>query len=300
MTPQPRILVGCDGSPESRAAVEWATDYAKATDGTLTLVHAWLWPSFQGVPVTLDGDSDPRQWGRSLLEQLKADVALPDDRAILEVAHGDAAQVLVDFAEDADLLVVGSHGLGVFSRLMLGSVSTRCATNAACPVAVVRAGSARQPELAPVVVGVDDSPGALTALRWAMDYADLMDRRLSVVHALELSAPPIPLAYPVPFSYTVPFDSPRTNGRTGVRKWLRDMVAKVEADRGHNLAQRASYQVLEGSPGNVLARQSDGASIVVVGRRGAGGFRRLVMGSVATALVHHATSTCVVTPPPVT
>ena len=289
---QPRVFVGCDGSPESRIAIEWATNYAKSTGGTLTLIHAWQWPTFQGVPVTLDHDSDPREWGLSLLKRLRSDVDLPDDRVILDVVHGDPARALIDLATDADLLVVGSHGLGAFSRLMLGSVSARCATHASCPVAVVRAGKPRPS--GHVVVGVDDSAGASIALRWAMEYAELTYRRLSVVHAVEVPAPPIPFGYPVTL------DVPRAQVRTQVRRWLREMVAKVEADRGRKFVRGVSYHVLEGSPGHVLAQQSSSASIVVVGRRGAGGFKRLLVGSVAAAVAHHANSTCVVTPPPVT
>lgn len=289
---QPRVFVGCDGTPESRTAIEWATDYARATGGTLTLVNAWQWPTCQGVPVTLDGNSDPREWGLSLLERLKGDVDLPDDRLGLDVVRGEPGRVLIDFATDADLLVVGSHGLGAFFRLILGSVSAKCATHASCPVAVVRPSQPRSP--GQVVVGVDDSASALIALRWAMDYAELTHRRLSVVHAVEIPAPPIPFGYPVTF------EVPRAQVRTGVRKWLRDMVAKVEADRGQKFVHGASYRVLEGSPGHVLTQQSRSASIVVVGRRGAGGFKRLLMGSVAAEVAHHAHSTCVVTPPPVT
>lgn len=286
---QPRILVGCDGSAESRTALDWAADYATATGGTLTLVNAWQWPTVQGVPVTLDRD-DPRDWSLTLLDRLRSELNLPDDRVLLDVSRGDPARVLLGLAADADLLVVGSHGLGAFSRLLLGSVSARCATHGPCPVAVVRAGSNPSPRK--VVVGVDDSPGALAALRWAMDYADLKRWPLSIVHAVENPAPPIPFGYPLMV------DIPRGQIHSEVRTWLRETVAKVEADRGHPLRRGASFHVADGSPGHVLAHQSDHASIVVVGRRGAGGFSRLVMGSVAAAVAHHATSTCVVTPPP--
>jgi nucleotide-binding universal stress UspA family protein len=289
---RPRILVGCDGSTESRTAVEWAAKYATATGGTLTMVHAWQWPAMQGVPVTLDRAGDPRDWGLALLERLTTDLDLSDDRVVLDVSHGDPAGTLLRLAADADLLVVGSHGLGVFARLMLGSVSSRCATHSPCPVAVVRPDS--QQSQRKVVVGVDDSQGALIALRWAMDYADLMHRPLSVVHAVEVPAPPIPFGYPVTM------DGSRALVHSEIRKWLRETVEKVEADRGRPLHRGASFHVKEGSPGHVLAQQSDHASIVVVGRRGAGGFNRLLVGSVAAAIAHHATSTCVVTPPPVT
>jgi nucleotide-binding universal stress UspA family protein len=289
---QPRILVGCDGSTESHAALAWATQYAKETGGVLTLVNAWQWPTVQGAPVILERERDPREMGLHLLERLKSTVDLPEDRLILDVSHGAPAHVLLQLAADADLLVVGSHGLGAFSRLVLGSVSARCATHASCPVVVVRPGA--QPPVRKVVVGVDDSPVARMALRWAMDYADLMHWPLSVVHAVDIPVPPIPFGYPVTY------EVPRAQVHRHARKWLRETVAKVEADRGCPLRRPASFHVVEGNPGHALVHESDEASIVVVGRRGAGGFARLLVGSTAAALAHHATSTCVVIPPPVT
>ena len=54
------------------------------------------------------------------------------------VAYGHPAQVLIDESKDADLLVVGSHGHGAFTGMLVGSVSIHCVTNASCPVVVVR------------------------------------------------------------------------------------------------------------------------------------------------------------------
>ena len=88
------------------------------------------------------------------LGQVTAALALQSeerlDRALQEVApeaegieverrvtEGNAAAVLVEASKDADLLVVGSRGLGGFSRLLLGSVSRQCVSHASCPVVVV-------------------------------------------------------------------------------------------------------------------------------------------------------------------
>lgn len=289
---QPRIVVGCDGSPESRTAVDWAADHARATDGTLTLVNAWQWPAVQGVPVVLERNTDPPARGLAVLERLRGAVDLPDDRVILDVVRGAPARVLLALAADADLLVVGSHGLGVFSRLVLGSVSARCATHASCPVVVVRPETSPRPRK--VVVGVDDSPGAMSALKWAMDYADLVHSQLTVVHAVEIATPTIPFGYPGTF------DLPQAEIHDGARTWLCETVVKAEADRGVPLWQSPSLRVYDGNPGHVLVHESENASLVVVGRRGSGGFARLLVGSVAAAVAHHASCTSVVIPPPMT
>ena len=288
-TRRPRILVGCDGSPESRAAVVWATRYAHRTEGSVNLISSWEWPTFQDVPIVY-GDFDPQRATQKLLERMRKDVDLDDARVTLTAIKGHPARVLLDHAVDSDLLVVGSHGLGVLSRLVLGSVSSRCAAQAHCPVVIVRPVD-KQPVRPYVLVGVDDSPGARAALRWAMDYADLTTAPLTVVHAAEPPPPPIPSGYPVTFSY------PRAAVHRSLRSWLRDLIGKEQADRGAEFQHGVTLRVLDGNPAHVMVEESANAAVTVVGRRGAGGFHRLLIGSAASALAHHGHSTVVVVPP---
>lgn len=286
---RPRILVGCDESPESRDAVEWATRYAHRTDGTVHLVATWEWPALQEVPIVY-GDFDPRESCRELLQRLRQDIDLEDDRITLTVVKGNPARVLIDLADSSDILVVGSHGLGVVSRFALGSVSARCAAHAGCPVAIVRQRH-DTPARPHVLVGVDDSPCARAALRWGMDYADLTGVPLTVVHAVQTPPPAIPGGYPMTFSY------PRAAAHRSLRAWLRDLLGKEQADRGREPAHPVTVRVLDGNPGRMLVEESAHALVTVIGRRGAGGFRRLLIGSVASALAHHGQSTVVVVPP---
>lgn len=286
---RPRIIVGCDGSPESREAVRWATRYAHRTDGALHLVATWEWPTFQDVPIVY-GEFDPRDACEKDLRRARQDIDLDDDRVSMTVTKGNPARVLLDLAHTSDLLVVGSHGLGVLSRFVLGSVSARCAAHAECPVVVVRHGD-DAPVRPHVLVGVDDSPSASAALRWAMDYADLAEVPLTVVHAAAPPPPPIPAGYPMTFSY------PRAAVHRSLRSWLRDLLGKEQADRGRELRNDVTLRVLDGNPAHVMVEESALALVTVVGRRGAGGFGRLVMGSVASALAHHGQSTVVVVPP---
>lgn len=288
MTTRPaRIVVGCDGSPDSRDAVRWAADYVKRVDGALELVSAWEWPSFQDVPIVYGG-YDPRATCQHFLDRMRQDVDLEDDQVTLTVVKGHPARVLVDHVSTTDLLVVGSHGQGVFSRLVLGSVSARCAAHAPCPVVIVR-----QPEKLPprphVLVGVDDSPSARAALRWAVDYADLTLSPLTLLRAVE-SPPPIPPGYPVTFSH------PREDLHNSIRSWLRELIDKEQADRGRELAAGVRLLVMDGNAAHIMVDESTSAALTVVGRRGAGGFRRLLIGSVASALAHHSHSTVVVVP----
>jgi len=285
MTQRPSILVGCDGSPESKTALDWAVAHARATSGSLRLVAVWDWPTWQGEAVSY-GPWDPKDSCRSALDRLRADISFPPDRLSADVVHGQPGRVLVEGAREADMLVVGTHGLGAVERLVLGSVSAHCALRSPVPVVVVRPPTDRRG----VLVGVDDSAGARAALRWAMDYADLVGQPLVAMNIVELPAPPVPGGYPVLVA------NPRADLHREVRSWLDELVEKEQAERG--LPVRCGYRVkvADGNPGHVLVEQSKRAGITVCGRRGAGGFRRLVMGSAATALAHHGHSSLVVIP----
>jgi nucleotide-binding universal stress UspA family protein len=137
-----RIVVGVDGSPGSLHALSWAGREARLRDATLEVVVAWTYP----IPVLLFPVApDPpdvktlRKEAHELVERALAKVA--DDVSGIDVerrvVEGSAPEVLMNKAKEADLLVLGSRGLGGFRGLLLGSVSQQCALHATCPVVVV-------------------------------------------------------------------------------------------------------------------------------------------------------------------
>lgn len=131
---RPRIVVGVDGSPESEAALRAAYDEARLRAGELVVVHAWQYP-----PLGPSGD-DRRRAEADLADcverfRLAADPAVPITEKLV---GGDARTALVHEARDADLVVVGSRGLGRVTSAVLGSVSTYVLHHATCPVEVVR------------------------------------------------------------------------------------------------------------------------------------------------------------------
>jgi nucleotide-binding universal stress UspA family protein len=139
------IVVGIDGSPHSKAALLWALDEAKLRGATLRVVHAWSLPAVtaaQGFAPVFDAEllDVLRQDAEDLVERALAEVDAEKAGVQIEreLVHGPPAQALVEAAEDADLLVTGSHGRGGFAGLLLGSVSQQAAHHAACPVVIVR------------------------------------------------------------------------------------------------------------------------------------------------------------------
>ncbi len=138
-----RIVVGIDGSDESKEAFRWALEEARLRKATLKAVHAWRDPYLLAPGYGLPQDFEPAALQIQAEEFLSAAVAeiagKSSDVTIEELAaEGPAASVLTEAAEGADLLVVGSRGHGGFAGLLLGSVSQQCAHHAPCPVVIIR------------------------------------------------------------------------------------------------------------------------------------------------------------------
>ena len=145
----PTIVVGVDGSPQSKDALRWAVDEAKLRGATLHVVQAWheaagLWANPVGPAVGAvawpehELAEEARATLRETIKETLGDPVGVELRA--SVAVGSPAKALVDTADadHADLLVVGSRGRGGFRSLLLGSVSEQVVTHAHCPVAVIR------------------------------------------------------------------------------------------------------------------------------------------------------------------
>jgi nucleotide-binding universal stress UspA family protein len=140
----PRIVVGVDGSPSSRAALRWAVRQAKFMSGTVDAVIAWQIPmvlqSYGWAPIYVEEEGNFREDARKRIDALIGEVVeQADSRRVRSlVIKGHAAEALIEAAEGADLLVVGSSGRGGFAQALLGSVSQHCVHHAPCPVLIMR------------------------------------------------------------------------------------------------------------------------------------------------------------------
>jgi nucleotide-binding universal stress UspA family protein len=135
------IVVGIDGSEGAARALRFAAQEASLRDTDLRIVAVWNVPaayyaSEAMAPIPTD------QFERSMRTAAERQVddclaEYPDVKRHLVVAEGTPSQVLVEKSERAEMLVVGSRGLGGFRGLMLGSVGQQCAHHANCPVVIV-------------------------------------------------------------------------------------------------------------------------------------------------------------------
>jgi len=140
-----RVVVGVDGSEESKRALQLACEEASEHGAELLVVSAWTPPP---PPTAPPFGSFP--WGADttqLVENAEAALqktlgeVLGDSPSVpieARVAEGNAAKVLIDLSRSADMLVVGSRGYGGFSGLLLGSVSQQVVAHAECSVVVAR------------------------------------------------------------------------------------------------------------------------------------------------------------------
>jgi nucleotide-binding universal stress UspA family protein len=277
------IIVGYDRSAGSEAATAWALDEAVRSGAVVEFFHTYqapLWipaasmvPSPGGYP---DGDID-RAVRDALAEAVTAARHThPGVRTEISIGSDDAALTLVERSAEAALIVLGSRGHSGVAGL-LGSISTAVSAHAHCPVIVVRT----PPEPgARVVVGVDDSPAAETVLAFAADQAAARHVPLTVIRA----RPPVTGLWTDTSSMT----------RTGTDQELSSFEALVAGWRQKHRDVTISAEAPIEHPVAALTRASGDAQLLVVGSRGRGAWRGLLLGSVSQNVLHRSECTVAV------
>lgn len=283
--------MGVDGSGTSERALQWAAREAELAEAVLDVVHAWL-PVYPLAARDLFDDQALLEDAahHQLLDavaRVRSDVpGLTRVRERLELEH--PATALLAAAEGADLLVVGTRGRGGFAGLLLGSVSQRCLTHAPCPVAIVPPSSDGDPASGRIVVGVDGSPASYDALGWAATEARRRSAHLDLVHAWVIPELLVPTGA-VFVGEAEELERASTTVLDAAAAWL---VAASEEDEA--TPPEHELRSVAGSPAGALLDQARDADLLVLGARGLGSFRGLLLGSVSQQCASHATCPTVV------
>lgn len=182
----PRIVVGVADTPESEIAVRWGARYAQTTGGTVHLVHAFVWP-LMGVdvdPVPGITGSGLRTAAESLLASAVeiAQEAAPGVRVTTAIEEGRRVDVMLEASESADVIAVGSRGLGRLMSLVVGSTGLALASRSHCPVVVVRGDENTD---GPIAVSYEPGEGGESAIRRGADLAATYGTGLHVVIGVE-------------------------------------------------------------------------------------------------------------------
>lgn len=287
------IVAGIDGSEASTHAVAWAAREAVLRERNLRVVHAlqrWLHEMPEDAP-NADVGRWARREARRMLDEAAAHAALQAPGVIVEteVLAGDARPALLAVSENAELLVVGGRGEGGFVGLLLGSIAHGVAGHCQCPLVVVQ-----NPPAEPtgeLVVGVDGSLKSRPAIAVAFAEAALRGATLRAVHAWQrlnwimLDAMPHTTTGTTAHSGNV--------DQQAAREVITNAVAEAAAEYPR---VKVVEQLVEGHPVHALTSAASGADLLIVGRRGGGGFASLRLGSVSRGVLHHAPCPVMIVP----
>lgn len=284
-----KIVVAIDGSPHAARALAWAVREAQLRSAALTVLHAFavgrLTRGRHGGAANERREAEAIELVHDALDPWSAS-GVDADIAVTPALGRQVAGALLHHARDADLLVLGSRGLGGFPGLLLGSVSQQVAAHASVPVAVIPDPDPAQVPTDPtsVVVGVDGSPSSRRALEWGVEEARLLDVPVQAV----LVRPAVdPVTADASATELAALDE---RADEGARRRLLRIIRDTLGDHGPEVRPR----ILPGQAADVLVTEAGRSSILVIGSRGRGGFTGLLLGSVSQQCLTHAQGPVVV------
>ena len=277
---QNAVVVGYDGSSAGERALTWAAGEARQRDLRLHVIHVWSPPMLPaGFPPPTMPDSEV------ILEDAVTSAArvAPNTLVTTQASPGDVARALVDASVEADTVVVGARTHRRGGVHDFGSTAWQVATHALCPVVVVR--GADGADRRTVVVGVDGSRGADKALEYAFSRAARSGLQMVAVYGWHMGV----------FEGHNDDDqhsgtkvgSPDQMQHAELQGWVAPFVARYPHVSVRTVAARRR-------PAEALIEEGQNAQLIVVGSRGRGGFRGLLLGSVGMDLLRAARSPVVI------
>ena len=281
------IVVGIDGSANSDAALDWAVAEASRRRRRLHLFSAGIRQLPGGESIYNDSQLDAAVTREAIAaadERLEAAMVRarelsPDLAITIESAVDRAAGGLVELSTRADTVVLGRSSHGPMVGAVLGSVALQVVTHAHCPVVVVHESNGDTLDARGVVVGIDGSVVSELALGYAFEQASLRGVHLDVIHAWWTT---------VPSGLTQDIKSDQvTQERLALSETLVGWSEKFP-----DVEVRESLPM--GPTVLTLTEAARNAELLVVGSRGRGGFRSLLLGSVSQGVLAHAACTVAV------
>lgn len=277
------ILVGVDGSPPSKVAVDWAAREASMRKRPLSIVHVILSPAVRmwpEVPMPDEVVARIERDGQEILSDARAtaQAATASSRQIhieTELIAGTVLPTLIDLSKDAEMIVVGCRGTGPINRRLLGSVSRGLIQHAHAPVAVIHDEDPLMayPAKAPVLVGIDGSPVSEAATAVAFEEASRRGVDLIALHV---------------WSDFALYEMPETELPALQRRADETLCERLAGWQERYPDVRVRPVVALNRPVHQLLERSEAAQLTVVGSHGRGGFAGMLLGSVSLAVAESA------------
>lgn len=301
------IMVPLDGSGFAEEALPTAIRLARASGGRLVLarvveraVPSVLLTSALAEEAWSDAPADrAADYLEEVSDRILSRTGVHSDMVLLK--GGVASSLRKEAARrKCHLIVMSTHAHGPFGRVFQSSVADKMARSAACPVLFVRAGGAKRDwnihrRFVHILVPLDGTRASEHALRPAIEMANLDDARVTLLH----------VAQPQLVGAAVGTGSFQTGGEPDIdpeeaermsRAYLHSVAELVEQQR---VRPHTDVHFLIGAPAQEILDFADGhaADLVVMTTRGLGGVRRMVLGSTATSVLHHARAAVMLVPP---
>lgn len=283
-TPEGAVVAALDGSHRDQAVIDWAAAEAESLGAPLHLVHA----VDLGTPLSAYGEllTSPDIVDRVEQESVRVVTAArervgaswPGLAVTTALPTGAPAGALLNGAEGARVLVVGSARKTRAERIVLGTTSMSVVAHAPCAVVLVPEDSETSGD-GRVVVGIDGSEHSRLAFRHALEAAAVRSKAVTTV-----------TSWNVEVENGVVVTEPGTPEWEAVDKRYRSMAeATIAADRDAHPDIEVTVEVRHGRAADTLVAVAQGADLLLVGSRGRGGFRGMLLGSVSQRVLSRAT-----------
>ncbi|GAB91593.1 universal stress protein [Gordonia rhizosphera] len=274
------FLVGVDGSDASTAAVKWAAKAAAAEDVELKLVGVYDISTSNYAPGLIIPQDVVDAIKQDAADAVHAAAEVAKEVAPRVTVHttlveGDAARALLELGKDAGAIVLGTRGLGTVKGLFLGSVSVSVAAHFHGRVVIVSGEGGD----GPVVVGIDESEISDAAVAEAFRQASLHKAKLLAVHTWT------PLDVDALHGYGIEPEEIERMSQEALEA-VSERMAGYSTDYPDVVVERV---VIPEEPAKaVLDAAGENAQLIVVGSRGRGGFKGLLLGSTSQKILHQA------------
>jgi nucleotide-binding universal stress UspA family protein len=292
-----RILLGTDGSPSAGVAADLVAGIAWPSGTAIRVVEAIQpastlytdpWPAV-GLASWEQVEEDAGAAARSTVDGVRARLDGPGVEVSTSVVTGRPATALLDAAQSmpADLVVVGSRGHGTIESMVLGSVSSEVIDHAPAPVLV-----ARRPTMRRIVLAWDGSECARVAAEILKTWPMFHGAEVQVVSVAEID---FPWWTGFPGTSSAQLMPMYVEAAEAARQQHADLAERMAGElEAAGFAAKAVPR--EGDPAGqiIAAANAAGADLIVVGTHGRTGLQRLLLGSVARNVVHHAAASVLV------